>query len=133
MVTRSWSSGRLMRPAIFAVLVAGLWSACTRQVDLPCCPRGTDGKCVVLMPAPPGSSNRRVIQFSSPDCEQQICVTDLELVDGGPPQGYCSAPCSGAMNTCPTSSAGAMRCDSTVPASDGGAVSVCLRPTPGKL
>ena len=130
-MSRPWSSGRLMRPAIAAGLFACFGLACTSVIDSPCCPRGIDGKCAVLQPAPVGASNRRVIQFSSPECDQQICVTELELVDGGPPQGYCSMPC-GAMNSCPTSSVGAMRCDSTVPASDGGAVSVCLRPPPGK-
>ncbi|MBE2247927.1 MAG: hypothetical protein IAE78_00170 [Myxococcus sp.] len=118
-----------MRPVIAALLFSG-WFGCTSALDVPCCPRGTDGKCVVLAPAPVGSSNRRLIQFGSPECEEQICVTDLEAVDGGPPQGYCSRPCS-ATNACPTSSLGPMRCDSSVPASDGGAVSVCLRPALG--
>lgn len=116
-----------MRPVIF-VVAAALSVACTREVDTPCCPRGTDGKCAVLTPAAPGATNRRLIQFGSPECEQQVCVTELEAVDGGPPQGYCSAPC-GANAACPVSSRGQMRCDSTIPASDGGSVSVCLRPS----
>lgn len=129
MVTGTWSSGRSMRPVIAALALASV-AACTTPVDAPCCPRGTDGGCAVLQPAPPGATNRRLIQFGSPECEQQICVTDLESVDGGPPQGYCSVSCA-MMNGCPTSSRGAMKCDSTVPASDGGSVSVCLRPAAG--
>jgi hypothetical protein len=114
-----------MRPVIVVVLV--LLSGCSTAVDSPCCPRGTDGGCAVLQPAAQGATNRRLVQFGSPECEQQICVTDLESVDGGAPQGYCSVPCS-MMAGCPTSSRGAMECDSTLPASDGGSVSVCLRP-----
>lgn len=121
-----------MRPVVVVAVLAGLGLACATQVDLPCCPRGIDGKCAVLTPAAPGAANRRVIQFGSPECEHQVCVTDLEPVDGGPPQGYCSLPC-GTNNACPSSSRGPMRCDSTVPASDGGSVSVCLRPSAGDV
>jgi hypothetical protein len=115
-----------MRPVIVVALSA-LLIACARDIDTPCCPRGIDGKCAVLTPAAPGATNRRLIQFGSPECEQQVCVTELEAVDGGPPQGYCSLPC--ASGACPVSSRGQMRCDSTIPASDGGSVSVCLRPS----
>lgn len=119
-----------MRPVIAACGLLGLVLGCSTQVDVPCCPRGTDGGCVVLAPAAPGSSNRRLIQFSSPECAAQICVTELVPVDGGPPQGYCSVSCS-AVDACPGASTGAMRCDSTIPTSDGGSVSVCVRPAVG--
>jgi hypothetical protein len=111
----------------FAVLLVVCSVGCSSVVDSPCCPRGTDGRCAQLAVS---TTNRRIIQFGSPECEQQLCVSEPGASDGGVLSGYCSVPCSGT-GDCPTGSTGPMRCDSNVPASDGGTLSICVRATAG--
>lgn len=106
-----------------AVLLA--LTGCQTAIDGPCCPRGTDGRCVEL---PVTTTNRRIIQLASPECDQQVCVSEPAASDGGVLSGYCSVPC-GAMGECPTGSMGGLRCDTNVPASDGGTLSICVRST----
>ncbi|MDX2010849.1 MAG: hypothetical protein SFW67_11680 [Myxococcaceae bacterium] len=114
-----------LRPVLLrAITLLGLaLAACSTPIDGPCCPRGTDGRCVQL---PVSTTNRRIIQLGSPECEQQVCVSEPAASDGGVLSGYCSVPC-GAMGECPTGSMGALRCDPNVPASDGGTLSICVR------
>lgn len=109
-----------MRPVVLSLL--GLLG-CSTQFDGPCCPRGLDGKCLAVAPS---NTQRLLIQLSAPECEQQLCVTDLASADGGATTGYCSIFCR-ADQTCPAGSQGALRCDSTVPTADGGSLAVCVR------
>jgi hypothetical protein len=117
-------SGSVFR---FAVVLVICSAGCSSVVDSPCCPRGIDGRCAQLSVS---TTNRRIIQSGSPECEQQLCVSEPAASDGGVLSGYCSVPCSGT-GDCPTGSTSPMRCDSNVPASDGGTLSICVRAPTG--
>jgi hypothetical protein len=112
-------------PVRFLAFVTLTLVGCTTVLDGPCCPRGTDGRCVQL---PLSSTNRRIIQLGSPECDQQLCVSEPEASDGGVLSGYCTVAC-GPMGECPTVASGPTRCDTNVPSSDGGTLSICVRTT----